>query len=339
MDDTSTSLVKLNEDILVSVCFSELSATTEGFSALKIVARDLSERYRFYEIVLVCDEATSGNFLPLVQEIPNVRLISVRPGASRYKRRAIAAEEAIGDVVVITRAAEVPAIDMIDMIEKATGQGQIILSVRPRPYALHKVVTGPLIALGRAAGFKAGTRDMHTIALPRTLLNQVLSHPDPDLALRFPPRDPRMPIDYVNAADVTEQKGDKPGFYDRLILIHKLLMHLAPSLLYLVTLASGLLCLLGIVFAFYVLGVWLFVSDIQPGWTTISMLLSLTASFLGAAIFGLGIGLQRLLGQLRDDVFENVAQEVNKVDLFGEIASDLNVDLEWSRQDKERNEE
>lgn len=335
----STNIVKINEDILVSVCFSELSATKDGFAAVKAVAKVLSEHFRFYEIVLVCDEATSESFLPLVREFPNIRLISVRPGASRYKRRAIAAEEAIGDVVLITRAAEITLIDCIDMIEKATQEGKIILSVQPRPYVLHKLVTGPLIALGRAAGFKAGTRDMHTMALPRTLLNQVLSHPDPDLALRFPPRDPRLPIGYVNATANVERKSERQNFYDRLILIHKLLMHLAPSLLYLVTLASGLLCLLGIVFAFYVLGVWLFVSDVQPGWTTISTILSLTAAFLGAAIFGLGIGLQRLLGQLRDDMFENVAQEINKVDLFGEIASDLNVDLEWSRHEKQQKDE
>lgn len=54
----------------------------------------------------------------------------------------------------------------------------------------------------------------------------------------------------------------------------------------------------------------------------------MTACFMGIAVLGLSLGMQQLLMQQRKTSLENVAHEVNRIDLFGKVASDLNVDIE-----------
>lgn len=47
------SFRKRREDVVVSVCFSELSATPATFAALRDIAATLDGAYRFREIILV----------------------------------------------------------------------------------------------------------------------------------------------------------------------------------------------------------------------------------------------------------------------------------------------
>lgn len=319
------------EDILVSVCFGDLPSTAEAIAEARSLATTLDSRFRFREIVLVVDETAHEAYLPFVREVENVRLFIVRPGMSSYRKRMIAADEAIGDVVFLASAHELPALDPLAMIEQAA-EGRAIVSLRADPGMTRSALAIPLIALGRAAGFKSNARQLQSIAMPSTLLNQILAHSDPELALRFPPRDPRLPLDYIVAAPnirLTRRRGD---ISRRLLLIQKLLVHMAPSLLIVVTLVSGMLSLLGCGYAFYVLSVWLLVTQIEPGWVTLSMMLSLSATFLGIAIVGLSLGLQNLLSQLNRDSLDSVAREINRIDLFGQVANDLNVDMDLARE-------
>ena len=111
---------------------------------------------------------------------------------------------------------------------------------------------------------------------------------------------------------------------------------MAPSLLVFVTLASILLTLLGSGFALYVFFVWMFVAEIEPGWTPLSMMLSLCAVFLGVSILGLSLGLQNLWGQLSRESFDSDAREINRIDLFEQVAEELNVDLERDENPPEK---
>ena len=111
-------------------------------------------------------------------------------------------------------------------------------------------------------------------------------------------------------------------------LVQRLLSHMAPRLLVLVNASAGLLALTGFFLILYTLGAWIVVETLAPGWLTTMGVLSLTAIFLGISILGLSLALQQLLLQQRKNSFENVAREVNRIDLFGQVASDLNVDVE-----------
>ncbi|SDX83811.1 hypothetical protein [Citreimonas salinaria] len=322
-----TADVVARQDVLLSVCLADLPQTKAAHRAVREFARTLDARFRFREIILIADEDRREAFLPLVRDVPNVRLFLVRSGLEHYERRVIAAEEAIGDVILMANAAELASIDALRMIERAADEGLLIVGLRPEQASLGRIVSAPVAALGHAAGFKVGVRDMQTMAVPRTLLNQILSHAHPELALRFPPRDTRLPLGFETVREGMVPAHAPGQLRRRLMLIDKLLVHLAPRVLLLVTLSSGLLSLLGLAYIFYVLGVWVFVSDIEPGWLTISAMQGFIAGFMGLAVLGLSLGLQHLLALMRNDRLDSVTEEVAKVDLFQQVAHELNVDL------------
>ena len=319
---------KLREDILVSVCFSNLPASEAAFATIRDVTRRIDAVFRFREIILVVDDASQKAFLPLVMDVPNVRLFAVRPGNTYYDRRTIAAEEAIGDVVLITNVEEIAQLDPLAMIDRATAEDSTVLVTRSRLNLVHRILSAPMIGLGQAAGFLVNPRDLQTIALPRTQLNQILSHSDAELALRFPPRDPRLRLAFVSIDESVPIRREVGHIKRRLQLLQKLIVYMAPGLLLFVMLTSALLTLFGLCFGLYIIGAWIVIDDLASGWLTISTALSLTATFMGFSVLGLCLGIQHVLNHERRDSMDRVAHEVNRIDLFSQVASDLNVDLE-----------
>lgn len=316
------------EDILVSICFFDLPATETAFADLRDLANRLDLRFRFREIILVVEDGCHESYLQLVEQIGDLRLFSIRPGSTYYSRRVIAAEEAIGDVVVIGNADEMAELDLLEMVDQTAEQNAVLIATRSSRHLIRGGFTASIIALGRAAGFRVNLNDLQTIALPRSLLNQILSHSDPELALRFPPRDPRLPLSFLVVKKDVPFRGGLNQFRRRIQLLQKLLVYLAPVLLLVVTVSSTLLTFLGTGYALYVFGAWIFVDDLAAGWLTTSAMLCVSAFFMGLSILGLSLGLLQLLSQRRSDNLENVAHEINRVDLFGKVAFDLNVELE-----------
>lgn len=316
------------EDVLVSVCFADVRNVPEQIAAVKRLAEKVDARFRFWEFVVVANADDAAELLPLVNAVANLRLFTVRVGTEHYRKRVVAASEAIGDVVVITSCRELPYLDLVAMVEDAVAKGQIQIGQGTRSSRTERLIGPPLATLGRGAGFNVGLRGLQTMAIPRTLLNRILTHPDRDLALRFPPRDGGIGPGTVIARDGGPTPRSWRDLGRRITLLQKLLTNLAPRLLFYVSVASALVAVLGLFYLLYAIGSWIVVSELEPGWLTISLMLSFTACFLGCALFGLSLALQYLLALLERDRFDDVVDEVNRVDLFGQVARDLNVEVE-----------
>ena len=184
---------KPREDVVISVCFPDLPETESAFQAVRDLAERLDALYRFREIILIVDDTRRERYLGLVEQVSELRLFTVHPAIGHYERRVIAAEEAIGDIVLIAAATEIACLDLPALLRQAEDAGSIVLATR----AGRRARTGLALltlALGRLAGFRIDPGDLQTIALPRTLLNRILAHEEPELALRFPPRDPALPL-------------------------------------------------------------------------------------------------------------------------------------------------
>jgi len=333
-DHVPVSSAKPRHDILVSVCFGDLSASPCAFDAVATLGLEVAARFRFHEIIVVADESHKDVYLPLIHRVENLRLFTVRNGTAFYRRRVIAAEEAIGDVVLLASATELPGVNAVELIERAAElQSAVLVTRSSKPTS--RSIGAMLVFLGRMAGFKVNMQDLQTLALPRTLLNQLLAHSDPDLALRFPPRDARVPLVLVGVAPGTDVRREA-GLRRRLLLLQTLLVYMAPRLLMAVTLTSALLAIFGFLFGLYTLGVWFIQENVAPGWLTLSAAISLTAFFLGVSTTGLSLGLQQLLSRTKQDSLDGTVSEVNRVDLFGQVASDLNIELERSRGESNR---
>jgi hypothetical protein len=164
--------------------------------------------------------------------------------------------------------------------------------------------------------------------MPRTLLNLMLAHDEPRLALRFPPRDPRLPLDWFRTDRNVAARTAFMGLARRAQLLQTLLVYLTPTILTVVTISSGILALLGLAYAAYILGALFVVEKLAAGWLTTNAMLAVSAVFMGMSTLGLSLGLQHLLKQQRRLKGGIVPEEVNRIDLFHQVAFDLNVELE-----------
>lgn len=324
---------KARDDLLVSVALSGPPRDPAQTQQLAQLARELDARFRYWEILLACGPADDASHGRLQASVPNLRLLHLRPGASFYQRRLAVASEAIGDVVVLTAASEIGYLDVPAMIETAEARHALVVGRHVDANPLGSLA----MALGRGAGLTIGPRDMLTIAFPRALLGIVLAHPDRLLATRFPPVDQRLPIlrqDMRERAELPRfRSGSKtcPLLFRRTEVLHRLIISSAPGVLTLVAEAVLLAAFGGMLFAAHSVIVWLTLAHIQPGWFTTSLALSLTAAFLGFAIFGLSIGLRRLLEALTGGAEDLIIDEAAPIDLFGKVMDEFNVEIATSQ--------
>ncbi|MBE1283555.1 MAG: hypothetical protein GJ676_09615 [Rhodobacteraceae bacterium] len=311
------------DDLLVSVCFSDLPPGDAAAPALKSVAAFLEANYRYWEILIVF--AASNHPIADASRfgVSNLRQLTARAGTSAYRARVIGAAEAIGDVVVLTTPAEVGALDLVSMIDTAFSEATIVSGRRGKATLFDPA----LRAVGAAGGFRVSTADMQTVAYPRTLLNVLLAHPDRELALRFAPRDAALPVAVLQGQEEVQARSIR-DLGRRLNLMQKLMVAVAPRVLSGIALLSGLVFISAVLYAFYALWVWLFLDNVQPGWFTTSMVLSLTAAFLATAIFGLSVGMQKVIDLLSPDSDHGILDEHSTVDLFSEVMQELNVELD-----------
>lgn len=319
---------KRREDVVVSVCFSDLPATPATFQTVRDVAARLDQAYRFREIILVVDDTQREAFLDLVREVPNLRLFVVRRGTEYYDRRVAAAEEAIGDLVVLGHIEEVAELDLPAFLDQAERDNAVTMAFRPARRPIQQLLAGPFIALGKLAGFNVDPREFQSIAMPRTLLNLMLAHDEPRLAVRFPPRDPRLPREWFRTNVNVASRSAFRDLPRRIQLFQTLLVYLTPTVLSLVSISSAILALLGLAYAAYIVGAVVMVEQLAPGWLTTNAMLAVSAVFMGVSTLGLSLGLQHLLRHQRGARGMVVPEEVNRIDLFQQVAFDLNVELE-----------
>ncbi len=324
----SSQFRKPREDVVVSVCFSELQANHATFQTLRQLAATLDQAYRFREIILVVDDTQRSDFLDLVHEVPNLRLFVVRRGTEYYDRRVIAAEEAIGDLVVLGNIDEIAGLDVLAFLAYTEAGNAVTMAYRPARRPFKRALAWPFIALGKLAGFNVDPSEFQSIAVPRTLLNLLLAHDEPRLALRFPPRDPRLPRAWFRTDVNIASRSAFVGLARRAQLLQTLLVYLTPAILSVVALSSTILTLVGMAYAAYILGVLFAVDRLEPGWLSTNTMLAISAVFMGLSTLGLSLGLQHLLKQQRRLKCDLVPEEVNRIDLFQQVAFDLNVELD-----------
>ena len=317
-----TAVSAPRDDVFVTVCFAHDADAADLMRRLEPLADGLTAAFRYWEILIAISEDDDDDFDPILARIANVRVVTVRCATPFYRRRVAIAAEAIGDVVALCVLEEIAFLDVIAMIQTAADQDTIVIGSRRRK----SLLTPLLRVLGRSAGFRVSAEDMLTAAWPRTILNQLLNHPDRELALRFPPSDQALPVVRREASAIGSVRSTR-DLGRRLSLIKRLLVSSAPIVLSVIALFSLVVTVAAAVLAVYAVAVWLFLPTVQPGWFTTMLVISLTSGFLGAAVFGLAIGLQSIIEILRDRRLDDVINERGATDLFGNVLRELNVEI------------
>jgi hypothetical protein len=312
---------------LVSVCFSEVQVfeIDDIESKLAKLNNDLSKNYSYFEIII----SVSNNFeeyKKILLNISNLRIITVNKKTNQYEQRVILANEALGDIVLLSAFDELNFFDIYKFIEISNLDKKIVIGRHENISNIEIMAKFFFNILGKFSGYKVDLLNAKTISFPRTLLNKILNSQDLELALRFLPRDNELESVTVNGSSSSNR--NKKDFRSRLSLSHKLLINIAPKVLNLASFLSGIALLLSFSYVLYVFFVWLMLDYVEPGWVSLSLVVSITSIFLNSAIFGIVIGIQNISNLLSKGDIYNVVNEFNSSDIFKDVKGELNVEIE-----------
>jgi hypothetical protein len=295
-----------------------------------LVAR-LGKENLHYEVILVIGEAGRPELVAAGEELarlPNLRILIVADGTNPYRRRRLAAAEALGDVVVLTDHDEASRLDLTAFAKEALTRGRIVMGARRQARAGLLALHGPLRLL---TGYRVDTRDLRTLALPRTSLTRLLARPTAGLDLRFEAK--RPPERYVRKVVDDHRLTDRLLRGRRVDLLVELIAASGPRFLKAFALVALFTLVCAIAYAAYALGALLLIERLQPGWFTLSMALSGLTAFL-ALWASLGSMAQaRILELLDSRQRDEVIEEMGAVSFFRE-ANPLNVALNDDRDDR-----
>ncbi|MBD3762584.1 hypothetical protein [Rhizorhabdus sp.] len=313
-------------NLLVSVGIAGSTSSRPDLALLGRLEAELNALFRYWELLIAVEVDHVDRYAPLLGKLSKVRLLKLRHGASLYRQRVALAEEAIGDVIVLSTFDEFAEVPIGQLIERAERSGHMVIARRPSRNPLSATLRG----LGAGAGFRVDANDLSTAAYPRPILNRLLAHPDPQLALRFPPIDNSLAVESLDCGPSTRAR-QRTSLHDvqrRLSLAHKLLTGSASRVLTTLSLFASLVSISSLAYVFYAIAIWLFDEHVQPGWFTTSLSIGLTAFFLGCAIFGMSIGLQKIIDLLSSQSSDDIIEEITSIDLFNEVFEELNIEYD-----------
>lgn len=313
-------------NLLVSVGLAGPASSRPDLEQLARLDVELSARFRYWELLIAVEADQADHYAPLLGKLSKIRLLKLRHGASVYRHRVALAEEAIGDIVLLSTLDEFAELPIGAMIDRAERSGRMVIARRPSRNPLSATLRG----LGAGAGFRVDASDLWTAAYPRPVLSKLLAHPDPQLALRFPPIDNSLAVESFACAPATRarQRTSLDDIQRRLSLSHKLLIGSASRVLTTLSLFASLVSISSLSFVLYAIAIWLLDAHVQPGWFTTSLSIGLTAFFLGCAVFGLSIGIQKIIDLLSSHSSDDVIEEVTSLDLFNEVFEELNIEYD-----------
>jgi hypothetical protein len=296
------------EDFLASFCFASEGNPPAEIGNLAAFADDLDKRFRYWEIVYVVRERFRGigSFSQLLAKTKNLRIIVVADGVNYYRRRALAASEAIGDIVVLTSFTELGMVDLPACAEDAYATGEIVLCCT-------KIGAAPVLSvhwvLTALTSHNVNPHDLKTIALPRARLNGMIPRSTLALDLRFQPKEGAEC--YRRRVVRIERRGPRRSLPGRRELIEQLILTSAPRLLRLYAATAGVVTLLSLIYALYAVANLLFNPHLQKGWFSTAIVQSGSEGFIAIGMTVIAFGLagiaERLAGRSRSEILDEIA--------------------------------
>lgn len=319
------------QDILVSFCLDDWFPGEANQELLVALADKLAALYDYWEIIIAIDRRALDAAQPAVQAVRNLRILGLSGDRhTSYKRRMVAASEAIGDVLVMSSINEALTLDIEQIVDSAHAGNCVIGRWAHRSAPLNPIIR----AMGYIAGFRVDTRLLRSVAIPKSMLDSLLQHSATTIALRFPPRNTAFPI--VEMPEPVSF-GEKPrlgkDLRQNVYLLESLIASAAPQVLQFVTYVSLLTFAVSILFGVYAVIVFLS-KETAEGWLTTSLALSGTAAFLAVTATGLSAGLRRVIELLTPLIEEPSTEEISSMQLFNDLRHQINVDI--SNGDTER---
>ncbi len=311
-------------EYLVSFCLAQEGDAAAELEAIAALAEYCGQNLRYWEIVYVIGErrrpaieAASGK----LAAIKSLRIVLVRDAISYYRRRMIAASEAIGDVAVLTSFGEAAHAQLLSLAGEAMRTNRVLLGTRPERRLLQPFSHSFLRLISR---YRVQSRDLKTIALPRDHLVAILARPTAPIDLRFERKGGALP--YVRKKIEPAGPGGGAGLTQRLELVAEIVSNSASRFLSIFALASTAVFALAASYGVYAVAVILLQAHVQPGWFSTAIAQSGTAAFFSLGFAAVALGIAHIVDRLDGGARHDIVEEIGNISFY-ESVHDLNVEL------------
>lgn len=275
--------------------------------------------YRFFEIILVDDGSTDGTAAavqPLLKKIRRIRYQKLSRSFGIEVAMSAGIESAIGDFVVTLD----PRIDPIEvipaMIDLCRKSGGIVHGMAENPVhrsALRDWIGGLFRDYCRnhlGVNLKRGVSDLR--AMSRQAVNALLQIREHNRYLRLLTLTVGYQHDYFPYAIKPRQGGPRPtSWHEDIAIAIDLLASNTRHPLRMVTAAGLLGAFLNLLYAVYVVTIFLIKPTVAAGWTTLSLQVSGMFFFVCLILAVLSEYVGTILGEVRSRPLYFVAQESN----------------------------
>lgn len=305
----------MRDDYLVSVCIVDDDGSGESVKALTALNATLARGFRYFEIVYVIAERKRGLldvFAGPIASLPNLRILVTDDGISFYHQRAMAASEAIGDVVAIVDPADLDGQALIDRLNEAKDHNQVLLGWRSAAGA-GRAFYAALSFLSRNAVTAQASR---TIILPRERLNGVLARGRASLDLRFEPRRGSWRYQRFPLPGTARTQARLAHRYE---LLTEILLSGAPRHLKIYAGFGMLVSLSAGFYSIYAVAVAVLGDGVQEGWLSTALALSGSTGFIAVGMSIISIALAAMLENAagRDDRI--ILEEIANISFFDRL--------------------
>lgn len=317
-------------DYFVSFCLVHETSVKAELAAIAELDELAEKRLQYWEIIYVVGEAARQEIEAAANELVkrrNLRVVLVREQLGYYTKRMIAANEAIGDVVVLSSFGEISVGEVIALSDMAMSSKRVVLARLPsgkRSKLSYRLI-------GLVSDFRVDARDLKVIALPRDALSSILTRPTAPLDLRFEPK--RGLPSYVRREVELSSANPHTSLSERLELLAELFSASAARFLSAFALVSTLAAAIAVAYGIYAIAVISFATNVQPGWFSTAIALSGATAFLSFGLAVIALGIASLINRADRSSKNEVVEEIGKIAVYDPVDK-LNVEYAASQREQ-----
>lgn len=305
----------LDSSLLVSL----IVVCPDGFESIEAnlqrLIAEIRRRYAFFEVLIIGnagDQSGQELLRRLGPAAPQIRCLQIE-GAVDFDRLAMQGYlECIGDIVVLSSADELGAVDLMALIDRLRAGEELVRIRRRQASALEKASSSIVRFI---TGLDVDIRFLRTLGVNRRLLSELLARPEEIHLFRFTAHT-LFPAQAVIDTDQAPKRGGLQLIARRIDLAARLVATSAPRLLRTASALCLALSLVAFLALFYVVGVWLVRDEVAEGWTTMISMLALWMFAQLAATAVLCLGMSRLLDRQERSRMPRLVDELTVSDLF-----------------------
>lgn len=321
------SIAQINSESLLSVAVLDYSGLD-----FKKLSSQLAKQFLYYEILILTDvKKSKENFIQEhINGCKNTRVILLNDQYQREVLEGVVLDQAIGDIVIFYEAGT--DVECIYCIADAVMNGKDFVGVRYNDsgnfsayvvlsrlfYTLIYLLTGTRIPINLS----------NTLGVSRNLISAILENGLPHRYLKL------TNAQFCYESTILSGGGQRPKttlrqLWERIAFGFDVLGSASPRLIKFASILALFFALLNGAYIFFVLGIYLFKSNVQEGWATTSLIMASMFSVLFFVLSVIGITCSSIMRQEIQIPRYGVVREITSSGVISTMAQ-TNVESELS---------